>query len=447
MQLYGLFIIIRSGTTSLTTPSFFMKRLSFVFIILSFFNANAQVPDHIYAPNIKSVKFNVYGNPLAYPVWTLNSPDRMELNFDDLDGNVKNYSYTYQLCNSDWSPAMLSQFDYISGFSQARLTNYRLSSIALTKYMHYQAVLPDKSCMPSKSGNYLLKVFLDGDPSKLVFSRRLLVVAQNVAIGAQIQQPFNGQFFRTHQKIQFTVNTSTLNLVNAMQQINVCILQNNRWDNYLHNIRPTFIKPGSLEFNTENDCIFPGGREWRWLDLRSFRLQSDRVERADYEKNATNIFVKPDLDRSQQRFVFYRDNNGMFYNDVTESINPLWQADYATVNFNYIPAGGAPIPGKDLYLVGELSNYADLDSAKMRFNEQERRYETSLFLKQGYYDYAYITKNTNNSNPSFELTEGNFWETENNYTILVYYRPLGGRTDELIGFTRINSLVGRPGGF
>ncbi|HZG26356.1 MAG TPA: DUF5103 domain-containing protein [Chitinophagaceae bacterium] len=420
-----------------------MKYILLPICLLVVFASRAQIPDHIYAGNIRSLKFNVYGNQLAYPVWTLNSTDQMELNFDDMDANVKNYSYTYQLCNADWSPAMLSQFDYIKGFSQMRLNNYRISSIALTKYTHYQAMLPDRSCLPSRSGNYLLKVFLDGDTSRVVFTRRLLVVTQQVTIPAQIQQPFNGQFFKTHQKIQFSVNVSKLNLVNAMQQVSVTILQNNRWDNSLRNVRPTFVRQGTLEYNTETDCLFPGGREWRWLDLRSFRLQSDRVENANYASNGTQIFVKPDLDRSQQRFVFYRDNNGMFYNGVTESINPLWQADFANVSFRFVPPGNVPLPGKDIYLFGELSNYGE--TGKMTFNEQSGMYETSLFLKQGYYDYAYITTNTGGGNPSFEITEGNFWDTENNYTILVYYRPLGGRADELIGFTRISSLMGRQG--
>lgn len=405
----------------------------------------AQIPDHIYSPDIKTIKFTVYGNPLAYPVWKLNSADRLELDFDDLSGVVRNYSYTFQLYNADWSPAMLSQFDYISGFSQVRLTNYRVSSVAFTKYIHYQALLPDRNCIPIHSGNYLLKVFLDGDTSKLAFSRRLLVIDQKADIGAQILQPFNGQFFRTHQKIQLTVNTKSLNLMNAMQQVHLCILQNNRWDNYLHDIRPTFIRPTSLEYNAENDCIFPGGREWRWLDLRSLRLQSDRVERADYSNKATTVYLKSDIDRSRMAYVFYRDNNGLFYNDVTESINPLWQADYATVQFRYVPPGNAPFAGKDLYLTGELTNYGDQDSAKMHFNEQTGAYETSLFLKQGYYNYNYVTTGKDRWNPSFDQTEGNFWETENTYTILVYYRPLGGRADELIGYSFINSLAGRQG--
>ncbi len=406
---------------------------------------NAQVPDHIYAPNIHALKFNVSGNPLAYPIWTINGADRMELHFDDTNGGVRNYSYTYVLCNADWSQVLLSQFDYIQGFSQMRINTYHVSSIALTKYTHYQALLPDRNCMPSRSGNYLLKVFADGDTSKVLFSRRFLVVNPGVDIAAQIQQPFNGQFFRTHQKIQFSINTSKLNLMNAMQQVSVCILQNNRWDNYIHNIRPTFIRQGNLEYNTESDCLFPAGREWRWLDLRSFRLQSDRVEKADYGATTTDIYVKADLDRSAQRFVFYRDNNGMFFNNVTESINPLWQADFATVHFRYQPPGKAPFRNKDVFLFGELSNYGDMDSAKMHYNEQEGMYETSLFLKQGYYDYSYITRDPNGTNSSFALTEGNFWDTENNYTILVYYRPLGGRADELVGVSRLNSLAGRQG--
>lgn len=422
----------------------YMKRLLFLLTSFLVQQLSAQEPGHVYAPNIGIIKFSAYGNQLAPAIWKLNSGDQLELNFDDMDGNVKNYSYTYQLCNADWTPAVLSQFDYISGFTQMRISNYRMSSIALTRYTHYQVILPERNCVPSRSGNYILKVFRDGDPTKLVFTRRLLVVDQKSDVSLQILQPFSGQFFRSSQKLQFSVNTSKLNLFNAMQQVNVCLIQNYRWDNYISGIRPTFIRQGTLEYNTETDALFPGGREWRWLDLRSFRLQSDRVERADYGKTATTIYVKPDLDRSQQRFIFYRDNDGLFFNETTEGYNPLWQADYATVNFRFVPPGNQPMAGKDVYITGELTNYGDLDSAKMRFNTETGMYETSLKLKQGYYDYGYATRDQKNAQrPSFDVTEGNFWETENTYMILVYYRALGGRADELIGITQLNSLPAR----
>lgn len=406
----------------------------------------AQVRDAVYSNRIQTVQLYPYGNQLAYPMIRLNSTDRLELHFDDLDANVKNYYYTFQLCDVDWTPSMLSTFDYISGFSQQRLTQYRNSSIAFTRYTHYQATLPDRNCMPTRSGNYILKVYLNGDTSRLAFTKRMLVVDTKATVAAQIQQPFNSEIFRTWQKVQFNVNLSEqLNVVNQMQQINVVILQNNRWDNASTKLRPTFFSRGRLEYNTEADAVFPAGKEWRWLDLRSFRFLSDRIERANKNSNSTDIFVKADADRSSQRFNFFRDANGMYTIETTESINPLWQTDYATVYFTFVPPDKAAYANRDIFIFGRLNNYNIDDSAKMKFNEEKGVYEKTLFLKNGYYDYCYVTvdKNDKNRKASFEFTEGNYWESENTYTILVYYRPLAGRSDELISVAQVNSLTGR----
>lgn len=421
------------------------KIISAVWIICSL-QVTAQIPDAVFSPRIKSVQLYPAGNQVGFPVIRLNSAEQLELHFDDLDANVKNYSYTFQLCNADWTPAMLSQFDFIKGYSQMRLTTYRISSVAYTKYTHYSAVLPDRNSVPTRSGNYILKVFRDGDTSKLLISKRFLVVDQKASAPAQVQQPFNGQLFRTHQKIQFRVNiTDQLNVVNHLQQIKVVIMQNNRWDNAITDIKPSFFSRNQLEFNTENDCVFPAGKEWRWLDLRSFRLQSDRVMNAQYSTTSTQIFVKPDMDRSNQRFNFFRDNNGMYYIENMEGLNPFWQSDYATVNFSFVPPNNLPLNGRDVYILGELSNYELNDNTRMKFNQEKGVYETSLFLKQGYYDYAYVTIDPNDPKrrASFDLTEGNYWESENTYTILVYYRPLAGRADELVGYSQVNSLTGR----
>lgn len=409
-------------------------------------NGYGQIPEKIFDPNIKSVQLFPTGNQLGYPIIPLGAVQQLELHFDDLEVGVKNYSYTFQLCNADWTPALLSQFDFIKGFSQVRIGTYRNSSIALTRYTHYQAMIPDRNCVPSRSGNYILKVFLNSDTSRLIFTRRMLVVQENSTIAAQVQQPYNGQYFKSYQKIQFSVNLGNkVDVLNAQQQIKVVILQNNRWDNAITGIKPTFASGKTLQYNTESDALFPAGKEWRWLDLRSLRLQSDRIADARYTNTGTEVFVRPDIDRSTQRFNFYRDANGRFYLQPTESISPLWQSDYATVHFSFVPPGNRPFPGKDVFLFGELTDYNLDDSAKMQYNAEKGIYETSLFLKQGYYDYMYVT--TDNDDPkhiaSFAETEGNLWESENEYTILVYYRPLAGRVDELIGLTRLNSLVTR----
>lgn len=425
-----------------------MKSFLFLILVAAALRADAQIPDAVYSDRIKTVQLYPYGNQIGYPIIRFNSGEQLELHFDDLDGNVKNYSYTFQLCNSDWTPVMLSHFDFIKGFSQVRLNTYRISSIAFTKYTHYQAMIPDRNCVPSRSGNYILKVFLNGDTSKLIFTKRMMVVQEMSSVKAEIQQPFNGQQFRTHQKIQFRVNLNEqLNVVNAIQQIKVVIMQNNRWDNAVMDIRPTFFSRNTLEYNTENDCVFPAGKEWRWVDLRSFRLQSERIANAKYSNTATEIFVKPESERREQRFNFYRDANGSYNIEPSENVNPLWQADYATVNFTFVPPGSTPYNGKDVYVFGQLTNYNLSDAAKMNFNTSTGAYESALFLKQGYYDYSYVTVDRTNRKrvAAFDVTEGNLWETENNYTIFVYYRPLAGRADELIGITTVNSLTGRKG--
>src|SRR5215470_15829183 len=145
------------------------KLSAIIFCCIFCLSGFAQIPDFVYSPNIRTPQLYASGNQLGYPILRLNSGDRLELHFDDLDANVKNYYYTYQLCNADWSPAIISQFDYIRGFSQVRISLYHFSSIALTRYTHYQAIVPDVNSVPTRSGNYLLKVFLDGDTSKLVF--------------------------------------------------------------------------------------------------------------------------------------------------------------------------------------------------------------------------------------------------------------------------------------
>ena len=145
-----------------------MKKLLLFLLIISTTCGYSQLADHIFNPNIRSVKLFNYGDIYSYPVMNLHGKDQFELHFDDLEGDVKSYYYSYQLCNADWTPSNLFTYDYIKGFQSNRISTYRTSSLVSTRYTHYQAILPDRNCMPSRSGNYLLKVFINDDTSRLV---------------------------------------------------------------------------------------------------------------------------------------------------------------------------------------------------------------------------------------------------------------------------------------
>lgn len=423
---------------------FIRYRLIFLFCLMVFIS-QAQQEESIYKPYISTLQLFQYGNQQGLPVYTLNSGDRLELGFDDLEGSLKNYYYTYVLCDYNWQPVNLNPFDYLKGFTINRISTYRYSSIAFTRYTHYQAILPDRNAaIPTRSGNYLLKVFLDGDTSKRVFSKRMYVLDPKVTIAAEVVQPLTPQFFTTHQKLKFSASVKGINSFSAAQQVKAVILQNNRWDNAQKNIPPTFVRGNVLEYNSENIAIFEGGKEWRWLDLRSFRLQSDRVEKAIYNKANTDIYLKPDADRRAQRYVYFPDYNGMYNIATYETINPLWQGDYATVYFSYVPPNGIPYATQDLFLVGGFTGYNLSEKWKLTFNKDLKLYETKAFLKQGYYNYEYALQDRTETGNITQL-EGNYWETENSYTILIYYKSFTDRSDQLIGVSQVNSRRDRPG--
>lgn len=279
--------------------------LGFCFVFFMTIGAFAQRdPDQIYMPSIKTIKLNRFGDQLGYPIIALMSNDRLELNFDDLDADVKAYYYTFELRNADWSPVQMSYFDYVKGFTQVRITTYRNSFLSLTPYTHYQAVLPDRNCYPTKSGNYLLKVFLNGDTSQLAFTRRILVTDNRLSIAAQVTQPFNQQFFQTHHRLQVQVNTRGFDVRYPQQQIKVAIIQNYRWDNRLELNTPTFVRQEMLQYNNENEMVMPAVKEWRWVNLRSFRLLGDRVSSQKNTDSSFTVFVQEEKPRLGQQYFF-----------------------------------------------------------------------------------------------------------------------------------------------
>ena len=401
----------------------------------------AQPPDMVFMPNIQGVKFSLSGNQLGYPIINLGAAGVTELHFDDLDGYVKNYNYTFQLCDANWQPADVNPFDYLKGFLQGRFTQYRTSSVAKIKYVHYMASLPEASCMPKLSGNYLLKVFLNSDTSQLAFTKRLLVLNNTVRIGAQVQHPFNNEVFNTHQKLQFSIDKSQLNVLNPMQQIKIVVLQNYRWDNAITGLQPMFMRGNVFEYNGEQDCVFPAGKEYRWADLRSYRYQSERIDSVSERNKLTEVYLKPDPERTKFVFQVYQDFDGFFQIASSDVTNPYWQGDYARVHFIYVPQSRQPYPGKDVYVAGEMTGYQTTDSARMTFNPDMGAYEKTLILKQGYYSYIYVTKDAGNpgSRTDGTLTEGNYWQAENTYTVLVYFRSFSDRADELVGASTISS--------
>ncbi len=397
--------------------------------------------DKIMNPNIQTVLIFPKGKPLALPVIGLNTQDELLIHFDDLSANYQQYYYTIELMDMHMQPVALNPFDYTRGLTQNNIRDYTISSIAQQSYYHYSFTFPTASCRPTKSGNYLMKVYKQGRPNELVFTKRFFVVEQEAPIIASIQEPFDETMSKSHQKIQLQLDVKKIQLLQP-ELLHVAVLQNTRYNDMLMSNAPSFIRGNQLEYNADRDFVFPAGKESRWLDLQNLRFKTERIAAIQQLGYGSRIILKPDQSRAMLPYFTFRDLNGQFMISNTELIRSEDQNDYAQVFFTYLPINGQPFQEKSLYIAGALTGNALDTNALMQWNSASKQYEKWLNLKQGYYSYNYILRDNQAPNPlhDFMWTEGDHWETENSYSIFVYYRAPGSRYDQIIGYSSLNSI-------
>lgn len=413
----------------------------FYLIFFSVLPVMAQIePDKVLDANIQAVLIYPKDKPLALPVIGLNTQDELLIQFDDLSAQYKQYYFSIELMDKFWQPVALNIFDYVKGLTQNNIRDYSISSIAQQTYYHYAFSFPSASCRPTKSGNYLMKVYRQGNSNELVFTKRFFVVEQEVPIAASVQEPYDGSISKSHQKIQVVLDAKKINFLQP-ELLHVAVLQNTRYNDLLISNVPSFIRGNQIEYNADRDFVFPAGKEARWLDLQNLRFKTDRIDQIQLLGNVTRVILKPDQSRTSIPYYTFKDLNGQFIISNTESIRAEDQNDYAQVLFTYLPKQGEPYLEGALYLAGALTGNVLDSNAQMRWNQTLGQYEKSLYLKQGYYSYNYIHRANQAPDPmhDFMLTEGDHWETENSYTIFVYYRVAGSRYDQIIGFSVLNS--------
>ena len=395
--------------------------------------------NYIYKENIKSVVMEINGIQLSYPVIPLNGEDAVRLDFDDLDGGYKNYTFRLVQCNADWTPSTLSTVQYISGFPENPLNSYAYSLNTLQTYTHYACVVPNENTKITKSGNYLLMVYEDFDKENIVLTRRFVVYENMVQLDAHVKKATILSDSRYRHEIDFSINSKGYKIDNPFSEIKIAIIQNGRWDNACTGLQPLFVQDQLLIYDYEDKNTFMAGNEFRHFDFRSIRFLSDRIQNLETEYNGYNVYLFPDERRSSLRYQSMADMNGQFYISMQEANDDDVEPDYANIYFR-LKSDKISQPGS-LYVFGGLTDWACKPEFKMTYNEDEKRYESNALLKQGWYDYEYVflpaADSMNIADES--IVEGSSTLAGQNYTIFIYHREAGQYYDRVIAAKFLNS--------
>lgn len=396
--------------------------------------------DWNYKTNIQTVQLHESSFDANPAILELNSGNLLELSFDDLDFDKKSYSISFEHCTANWESSNLMPTEFINGFFEANILNYTFSTNTIQKYTHYTITFPQANINFTKSGNYIVYVYQDNDKEKLILTKRFMIFENKVTLLATTRQAMGNDEQYEKQHIDFSILNSNYELTNPFTDLKVIITQNNRWDNAVNDIKPTFVEPTKLTYSLDDKSTFNGGNEFRYFDTRSLRTYTERVNNIYRDSlSKYHIELKTDELKTFKNYSFYNDINGSYLIKNKDMVgNPDYEADYAWVHF-FFPYDNAQSDG-NFYVLGKLTEWKTNKKNMLTYNYKKIGYECKLFLKQGYYNYNYVFLSDNKKGGDETLTEGNHWETENDYTIYVYHRKRGTYYDQLIAVKRLNSM-------
>ena len=402
---------------------------------------NLPCVDLDYQPSVASVSLFADGNQNKEPLIPLANPtNRLTLWFDLFGSEGKVLNYTFIHCTNDWFPTDIMRNNYVTGFDYGRIDGYEFSRNTLVDYVHYELQFPNEEMMPVISGNYLLIVYEDDlDEDHVFFTRRFMVIDEKANISASVPRYCDDlSLSDTHQQLNVSVSMSSIMTGNVQDYASMTIRQNGRWDNAAIDIKPSFVYPDRISYEHNPMTVFEAANQYRRLNFSNFYFQSENIAHIYQTDDYYVVDYLTCEPRAKKPYVTYDDIHGEKYIYIAdENRKTATEADYAWVNiFLRWPL---PLADEDVYVMGAVNDWRFDERNLMRYDYNLRGYLCQLLLKQGYYNFMFVTADRNTGVVATDLTEGNNWDTFNLYRIYFYYFNAIKGYDELIGYTTVNS--------
>jgi len=390
--------------------------------------AEMNPPEYIKSITFKSNSSNLGELPI------LKLGETFYLEFDALVDDERDFYYKIEHYDYDWKESVLVKPEFLLGVDNFRIQDYTNSFNTFQMYSHYKLSIPNQQTKSLKvSGNYIISIYnTSGD---LVFSRKFMMYEGIVTPSIVIKRSRDVSTIETTQTVDIEITTGT-QINNPLQTVKTRIIQNRNLNTAISNLKPQYTIGNKLIYRYVKETAFPAGNEYLFFETKDVRAATMRVQAIALE-DIYQSYLFTDIPRNNVPYTYNPDINGQFKIVAIDRDDVSIEADYVQVHFSL--KYPELTSGEQIYIYGNYNNYALTDTNKMMFNAKSGLYENSMRLKQGFYNYKYVILNKNGTLNEGAIS-GNFWQTENNYKVLVYYRDLGARYDRIIGFNEVSSI-------
>ena len=416
-----------------------------IFLMTSIYaSAQENFRTEILRDDIKSLEVKVNGTLISTPYIELDGENLLEITFDALHRSGGRFAYSVIHCDADWKKSALIPIEYMRGFQHVTIEDFANSISTTTHYTNYKLLLPNEDTQFMVSGNYAIQVYEEDSPDRIVFTACFSVVEPLIEIDASISGNTDIDFNKEHQQVEFTINKKDLVINHPQTDLKIFVSQNNNHNDVRTNLQPMAIINKQLQYRHNRDLIFEAGNEFRRIEFLTHRYEGMGVEEISFHSPYYHVTLVQERLRANRSYLYDQDQNGRFFVRCSGCEDPDTEGDYYIVHFSL---ASEFMTDGNVHISGDLFNNIIDNKSLMEYNIEARAYEKSVMLKTGLYNYQYVFVEDGESKTSSGRTEGNFFETENEYTIAVYFRPIGERYDRLIGVKNISSKHGliQPG--
>lgn len=410
-----------------------MRSKIYQILLLSVLFVPAMAQRHeIYNDRIQSLTVVADDDWLSLPIYTLGDGS-VAIDFDDLTHEYHRYVYRLEHCQADWSLSeQLFESDYCAGFSDGEVIDSpETSNLTNTLYTHYTLTLPNSHCRPTISGNYRLTIYDDNDDDKSpILAAHFMVLepeGKRMGVSMEVNDATDATIRTMHQQVSMTINYGTFMVTNPLQQIHTVLLLNRQWHDARIDSQPQYNMSDGLRWDHNKDYIFYAGNEYRKFEILSTDVASMGIDHLSWD--GADYHAYPFLDVPRPNYLYDEDADGAFLLRNSDNYLSETESDYMNVHFQLETDGKV---NGDIYVNGDWTQDRFLPKYKLERNDETGLYEVVVPMKLGYYNYQYLLVNGNQAKPL--PSEGCFYQTENKYQALVYYRKPGDRTDRLVGY-------------